>query len=101
MSCSPARTAPTRRCTSYSCWRDGRPSDAWCLHDVHRSGGSDGSGGSGGKCNPYTPYLPYPILRTVPTMIKSMTGFAAVTREDERATVAVTIRALNHRYLDL
>jgi len=34
-------------------------------------------------------------------MIKSMTGFAAVTREDERATVAVTIRALNHRYLDL
>ena len=34
-------------------------------------------------------------------MIKSMTGFAAVTREDERASVAVTIRALNHRYLDL
>jgi len=34
-------------------------------------------------------------------MIKSMTGFAAVTREDERATVAVTIRALNHRHLDL
>src|SRR5881396_1262969 len=34
-------------------------------------------------------------------MIKSMTGFAAVTVEDERATVAVTIRALNHRYLDL
>ena len=30
-----------------------------------------------------------------------MTGFAAVTREDERATIAVTIRALNHRYLDL
>ncbi|MBZ5559409.1 MAG: YicC family protein [Acidobacteriia bacterium] len=30
-----------------------------------------------------------------------MTGFAAVTREDERASVAVTIRALNHRYLDL
>jgi uncharacterized protein (TIGR00255 family) len=30
-----------------------------------------------------------------------MTGFAAVTREDERATMAVTIRALNHRYLDL
>src|SRR5205823_4464071 len=35
------------------------------------------------------------------SMIKSMTGFAAVTREDERATIAVTIRALNHRYLDL
>ena len=30
-----------------------------------------------------------------------MTGFAAVSREDERATIAVTIRALNHRYLDL
>ncbi|MBI3401915.1 MAG: YicC family protein [Acidobacteria bacterium] len=30
-----------------------------------------------------------------------MTGFASVTREDERASVAVTIRALNHRYLDL
>jgi len=34
-------------------------------------------------------------------MIKSMTGFASVTREDERATMTVTIRALNHRYLDL
>jgi uncharacterized protein (TIGR00255 family) len=34
-------------------------------------------------------------------MIKSMTGFAAVTREDDRATTALTIRALNHRYLDL
>jgi uncharacterized protein (TIGR00255 family) len=34
-------------------------------------------------------------------MIKSMTGFASVTSEDDRATVAVTIRALNHRYLDL
>ena len=30
-----------------------------------------------------------------------MTGFASIAREDERATVAVTIRALNHRYLDL
>jgi uncharacterized protein (TIGR00255 family) len=30
-----------------------------------------------------------------------MTGFAAVTREDAHATVAVTIRALNHRHLDL
>src|SRR5260370_82138 len=30
-----------------------------------------------------------------------MTGFSAVTREDDRATIAVTIRALNHRYLDL
>jgi uncharacterized protein (TIGR00255 family) len=34
-------------------------------------------------------------------MIKSMTGFAAVTREDDRATIAVTVRALNHRHLDL
>jgi uncharacterized protein (TIGR00255 family) len=34
-------------------------------------------------------------------MIKSMTGFASVTREDDRATIAVTVRALNHRYLDL
>jgi uncharacterized protein (TIGR00255 family) len=34
-------------------------------------------------------------------LIKSMTGFASITREDDRATVAVTIRALNHRYLDL
>jgi uncharacterized protein (TIGR00255 family) len=34
-------------------------------------------------------------------MIKSMTGFAALTREDERATITVTIRAVNHRYLDV
>jgi uncharacterized protein (TIGR00255 family) len=34
-------------------------------------------------------------------MIKSMTGFAALTQEDERATIAVTIRAVNHRYLDV
>jgi len=34
-------------------------------------------------------------------MIKSMTGFAAVTREDERSTIGVTVRALNHRHLDL
>ena len=34
-------------------------------------------------------------------MIKSMTGFASVTGEEEHATVAVTIRALNHRHLDL
>ncbi|HEY7791836.1 MAG TPA: YicC/YloC family endoribonuclease, partial [Vicinamibacterales bacterium] len=30
-----------------------------------------------------------------------MTGFAAVSREDEAGAVSVTIRALNHRYLDL
>jgi uncharacterized protein (TIGR00255 family) len=34
-------------------------------------------------------------------MIRSMTGFASITREDERATIGVTIRALNHRHLDL
>jgi uncharacterized protein (TIGR00255 family) len=34
-------------------------------------------------------------------MIKSMTGFASVNSEDDRATVAVTIRSLNHRHLDL
>ena len=34
-------------------------------------------------------------------MIKSMTGFASITREDDRATIAVTIRALNHRHLDV
>ncbi len=30
-----------------------------------------------------------------------MTGFASVTREDDRATISVTIRSVNHRYLDL
>lgn len=34
-------------------------------------------------------------------MIKSMTGFASLTRDDETATVSVTIRAVNHRFLDL
>jgi uncharacterized protein (TIGR00255 family) len=34
-------------------------------------------------------------------MIKSMTGFASVTHDDERATVGVTMRAVNHRFLDL
>jgi uncharacterized protein (TIGR00255 family) len=34
-------------------------------------------------------------------MIKSMTGFAAVTREDEHAIVNVTVRSVNHRYLDV
>jgi uncharacterized protein (TIGR00255 family) len=34
-------------------------------------------------------------------MIRSMTGFASVTRESAQATVGVTVRALNHRYLDL
>jgi uncharacterized protein (TIGR00255 family) len=30
-----------------------------------------------------------------------MTGFASITREDNRATIAVTMRSVNHRYLDL
>jgi uncharacterized protein (TIGR00255 family) len=34
-------------------------------------------------------------------MIKSMTGFASLTRDDELATVTVTIKAVNHRFLDL
>jgi uncharacterized protein (TIGR00255 family) len=34
-------------------------------------------------------------------MIKSMTGFAALTREDDLAALNVTLRAVNHRYLDL
>ena len=34
-------------------------------------------------------------------MIKSMTGFASLTRDDERGMIGVTIRAVNHRFLDL
>jgi len=34
-------------------------------------------------------------------MIKSMTGFASLTHEDERATIGVTLRAVNHRFLDV
>ncbi len=34
-------------------------------------------------------------------MIKSMTGFSSLTRDDEGSTISVTIRAVNHRYLDL
>jgi uncharacterized protein (TIGR00255 family) len=34
-------------------------------------------------------------------MIKSMTGFAALTREDENGTIGLTLRAVNHRFLDL
>jgi uncharacterized protein (TIGR00255 family) len=34
-------------------------------------------------------------------MIKSMTGFASAAREGEHATITVTIRAVNHRHLDL
>jgi uncharacterized protein (TIGR00255 family) len=34
-------------------------------------------------------------------MIKSMTGFASLSRDDERAAIGVTIRSVNHRFLDL
>lgn len=34
-------------------------------------------------------------------MIKSMTGFASLTREDDRGSIGLTIRAVNHRFLDL
>jgi uncharacterized protein (TIGR00255 family) len=34
-------------------------------------------------------------------MIKSMTGFASLTREDETATIAVTVKTVNHRFLDV
>jgi uncharacterized protein (TIGR00255 family) len=34
-------------------------------------------------------------------MIKSMTGFAAASQESPLATVSVTIKAVNHRFLDL
>jgi uncharacterized protein (TIGR00255 family) len=34
-------------------------------------------------------------------MIKSMTGFSSLTRDDELTTIAVTVRAVNHRFLDL
>ncbi len=36
-----------------------------------------------------------------PAMMKSMTGFASVTRDDERGSLSVTMRAVNHRFLDL
>ena len=34
-------------------------------------------------------------------MIKSMTGFASLTRDDEAATIGVTVKSVNHRFLDL
>jgi uncharacterized protein (TIGR00255 family) len=34
-------------------------------------------------------------------MIKSMTGFASLSQDDERGTLGLTIRAVNHRFLDL
>jgi uncharacterized protein (TIGR00255 family) len=34
-------------------------------------------------------------------MIKSMTGFASLSRDDERGAIGVTIRSVNHRFLDM
>jgi len=34
-------------------------------------------------------------------MIKSMTGFASASHEDDHGTANVTVRAVNHRYLDV
>jgi len=34
-------------------------------------------------------------------MVKSMTGFASLTHEDARATVGITVRTVNHRFLDV
>ena len=34
-------------------------------------------------------------------MIKSMTGFSSLTRDDELATITVTVKSVNHRFLDL
>jgi uncharacterized protein (TIGR00255 family) len=34
-------------------------------------------------------------------MIKSMTGFASLTRDDENASIGITVRAVNHKFLDL
>jgi uncharacterized protein (TIGR00255 family) len=34
-------------------------------------------------------------------MIKSMTGFASLTCDDERSSIAITLRSVNHRFLDL
>ena len=45
--------------------------------------------------------MPSDAIEERASMIKSMTGFASLTHEDERATIAVTIRAVNHRFLDL
>jgi uncharacterized protein (TIGR00255 family) len=34
-------------------------------------------------------------------MIKSMTGFASLTKDEESATVSVAVKGVNHRFLDL
>src|SRR5258705_5729291 len=49
--------------------------------------------------NAYEP-LPAARCRLPASMIKSMTGFASLTHEDEPATIGITMRAVNHRFLD-
>src|SRR5262245_66575484 len=34
-------------------------------------------------------------------MLKSMTGFASLTRDEPPGSVSVTVRSVNHRYLDI
>lgn len=34
-------------------------------------------------------------------MIRSMTGFASLTRDDESAAISVTVKGVNHRFLDV
>ena len=34
-------------------------------------------------------------------MIKSMTGFASLTKDDDAAAISVTVKGVNHRFLDL
>lgn len=34
-------------------------------------------------------------------VLKSMTGFASLTHEDDRATIGLTLRSVNHRFLDV
>src|SRR5688500_12462009 len=34
-------------------------------------------------------------------MIKSMTGFASLTRDENGAAIGVTVKSVNHRFLDL
>ena len=34
-------------------------------------------------------------------MIKSMTGFASLTRDDESASLSITVKGVNHRFLDI
>src|SRR5262245_14902211 len=87
-SSSPAPTAPMRRCTSFSSSKERRRKEEWCRHD----GGPE-------RAAPRLSAGPFRPDGAI--MIKSMTGFASVTREDERATMTVTIKSLNHRYLDL